>query len=192
MTSLFPNGYLAPKTEVVIDFDSTTAPVLSMCDLFGNPVPNDTFCKLVHDGENLYVLFKSFFKVKPLPTFEKHGNKVFRDDCVEIFVGNKSTYLELDVSAYNVLFSAVIKNDNGDIEVEEKEGLAKTQAVIKDGYYEVNYKMPLVNLKEFGDLYFNVFRVEMVDGARTSRSASKTDCLSHHESRAFMPLILEK
>lgn len=192
MTSLFPNGYTAPKTDATVDFDTTVAPVLSMCDLFGNPVTNDTFCKIVHDGQNLYVLFKSFFKIKPLPTFDKHGNKVFRDDCVEIFVGNKSTYLELDVSAYNVLFSAVITNHDGEIEIEEKDGLAETSTVIKDGFYEVKYKIPLSNLKQFGDLYFNVFRVEMVDGARTSRASSKTDCLSHHETRAFMPLNLAK
>ena len=190
MTSLFPNSYTAQKVSEVVDFDATSAPILSVKDLFGNAVPNDTFCKLVHDGKTLYVLFKSWYSGTLEPTYHVHGNKVFRDDCVEIFIGNRSQYFELDVSAFNVLFSAIITNDNMQLDIEEKDGLAKTTACIKDGYYEVKYEIPIDSLKVFGDLYFNIFRVEMVDGKRTSRSASKTDCLSHHETRAFMPLIL--
>ena len=192
MTSLFPDGYTANKVSEVVDFDTTSAPVLSVKDLFGNPVPNNTLCKIVHDGEKLYVLFKSFFEIKPLPTYEVHGNKVFRDDCVEIFIGNRTTYFELDVSAYNVLFSAIITNCNMELDIVEKDGLTVTEAEINDGYYCVKYEIPLCQLEQFGDLYFNIFRVEMVDGKRTSRSASRTDCLSHHQTRAFMPLRLAK
>ena len=192
MTSLFPNTYIAPQLAEVGDFDSISAPILTVRDLFGNTVPNDTLCKIAHDGENLYVLFRSYFKVKPLPTFDIHGNKVFRDDCVEIFIGNKTTYFELDVSAYNVLFEAIIKNDNMQLEIDEQKGLTTTTAKIYDDYYEVKYQIKLESLKRFGDLYFNIFRVEMVDGKRTSRAVSKTNNLSHHVTEAFMKLELAR
>lgn len=192
MTSLYPNEYTAPKLTGVVDFSTTSAPVLTVRDLFGNDVPNDTLCKLAHDGEYLYVFFRSYFKERPQPTFNIHGNKVFRDDCVEIFIGNKSTYFELDVSAYNVIFEAIIKNNNMELEIDERQGLTKTTSEIFDEYYEVNYVIPLKSLEVFGELYFNVFRVEMVDGKRTSRSASKTDNLSHHVTDAFIKLKLEK
>ena len=192
MTSLYPDNYTAYKVSKVVDYDTTLAPKMGVRDLFGNNVPNDTFCKIVHDGKKLYVLFKSWYSGTLEPTFHVHGNKVFRDDCVEIFIGNRERYFELDVSAFNVLFEAVITNDGKSLDIDEQKGLTKTTATIFDGYYEVTYEIELDSLTQFGDLYFNLFRVEMVGGARTSRSMSKTDCLSHHETRAFIPLKIEK
>ena len=52
--------------------------------------------------------------------------------------------------------------------------------------YDSNYQL----LAESEEIYFNAFRVEMVNGARVSRTISKTNSKSHHNSEVFIPINL--
>ena len=174
MISLFPDG---KKTKLT--------------DLYGKTCENEAYFEIKAIDSYLYAAFYCFFKEKPKDMTAIHGKKVYRDECVELFIGNREKYYEIDVSAYNARFTALVQNPNNEPEPPEKEieiaGL-ETSVEMQANYYEVVYKIPLDSLKAFGQLYFNAFRVEMVNGQRVSRAVSKTMCKSHHCSAAFLPV----
>ena len=165
--------------------------VFAFSDLYGKPCENRAYFQITIDGLYLYGVFRCYFKEKPKDMTAVHGKKVYRDECVELFIGNRKRYYEIDVSAYNVCFVALVENPNNEPEpiAEETEiqGL-ETSVEMYGNYYETTYKIPIESLKEFGALYFNAFRVEMVKGERVSRSISKTECKSHHLPQAFIPI----
>jgi hypothetical protein len=165
-----------------------------LTDLYGKPCENETTFEINADNSYLYATFTCFFKEKPKDMTAIHGKKVYRDECVELFIGSKKEYYEIDVSAYNVRFIALVENPNGDPEPEASEteinGL-ETSIEWLDSCYIARYKLPIVSVKEFGkEIYFNAFRVEMVEGKRVSRTISKTNCTSHHVPQAFISINL--
>ena len=148
---------------------------------------------MANDGDCLYCVFRCYFKNKPKDMTAVNGKKVYRDECVELFIGGKSEYFELDVSPYNVSFYAIVEND-GDPEPDFKEiendDICITTQIHKD-FYDVLYKIPLCELAVFPKLYFNAFRIEMIDGQRVSRSVFATDSTSHHVPDAFVRINLQ-
>ena len=165
-----------------------------LTDLYGKPCENETFFEMHADNSYLRIDFTCFFKEKPKDMTAIHGKRVYRNECVELFIGNKKEYYEIDLSAYNICFTAFVENPNSDPEPEvtetEIEGL-ETDVEWADSYYIAKYKLPTVSLRRFGEkLYFNAFRVEMVNGVRVSRAVSKTNSTSHHVPEVFIPISL--
>ena len=165
-----------------------------LTDLYGKPCENETTFEINADNSYLYATFTCFFKEKPKDMTATHGKKVYRDECVELFIGTRKKYYEIDVSAYNMRFVALVKNPNNEPEpiAEETkiEGL-ETSIEWGENHYIASYKLPIESIKRFGEeIYFNAFRVEMVNGERVSRTISKTNSKSHHDSKAFIPINL--
>ena len=165
-----------------------------LTDLYGKPCENEPTFEINADNSYLYATFTCFFKEKPKDMTAIHGKKVYRDECVELFIGSKKEYYEIDVSAYNMSFVALVKNPNNEpepiAEETEIEGL-ETSIEWADECYIARYKLPIASIKRFGEeIYFNAFRVEMVNGERVSRTISKTNSKSHHDSKAFIPINL--
>lgn len=188
MTSLFPNGYsvLAAIKEPQ-DFDGVPGIELPFFDLFGGEVENAGYLKICTFNSYLVACFRCFYKEKPIDASTFYGNRVFRGECVELFIGSRNEYYELDVSPYNVRFFALI-DENGQA-IEQTDLGISTVAKWGDGSYEILYKIPLSKLKRWEKLYFNAFRVEGIcHEERFSRSVWKTDSLLHHVPAAFKRL----
>ena len=165
-----------------------------LTDLYGRPCDNETAFEINADNSYLYATFTCFFKEKPKDMTAIHGKKVYRDECVELFIGSKKEYYEIDVSAYNLRFVALVENPNNEpepiAEETEIEGL-ETDIEWADSYYIARYKLPIESIKTFGEeVYYNAFRVEMVKGERVSRTISKTNSKSHHNTEAFISINL--
>ena len=160
-------------------------------DLYGEPCENQATFQIAVFGEYLRWAFRCWFKEKPKDMTAVHGKKVYRDECVELFIGSRERYYEIDVSAYNMVFSAFVENPNGDDEPPAKEiqieGL-ETSVKIGEAYYEVVCKVPMKTFAGLGELYFNAFRVEMQGGERVSRTISQTNSNSHHKPASFLQL----
>lgn len=165
-----------------------------LTDLYGKQCENETTFEINVDNSYLYATFCCYFKEKPKDMTAIYGKKVYRDECVELFIGSKKKYYEIDVSAYNMRFIAIVENPNNEPEPKatetEIEGL-ETSIQWADTYYIARYKLPIASIKRFGEeIYFNAFRVEMVNGERVSRTISKTNSKSHHNSEVFIPINL--
>ena len=191
MTSLFPNGYLVESTdEILPNFDNVSAQAFPFFDLWGNACENEAYLKMTHDGVYLYCFFRCYFREKPQDVTAIHGKKVYRDECVELFIGSKNNYFEFDVSPYNMQFFVLVDN-KGEPEpaFSEVVGDFSTATVMQDSFYEASYKISLKELLRFGKkLYINAFRVEMKNGERVSRTISKTNSNLHHVPEAFISI----
>lgn len=160
-----------------------------LTNLYGKTCENQTYFAINFDGSYLYVTFWCYFKEKPKDMTAVHGKKVYRDECVELFIGSKEEYYEIDISAYNMRFVALVENPNNEPEPKatetEIEGL-ETSIEMLETHYVASYKLPLGSLRRFGkEIYFNAFRIEMVEGSRASRALFPTGNATHHETSAF-------
>ena len=165
-----------------------------LTDLYGKPCENETTFEINANNSYLYATFTCFFKEKPKDMTAIHGKKVYRDECVELFIGSKKEYYEIDLSPYNMRFVALVENPNNEPEPKatetDIEGL-ETSIEWADTYYIARYKLPIESMNRFGEeVYCNAFRVEMVKGERVSRTISKTNSKSHHNTEAFIPINL--
>lgn len=163
-----------------------------LTDLYGKPCENETYFEITAENSYLYATFTCFFKEKPKDMTAIHGKKVYRDECVELFIGSKKEYYEIDVSAYNMRFVALVENPDNEPEPKatetEIDGL-ETSIEWADTYYIARYKLPIESVKNFGEeIYYNAFRVEMVAGERVSRAISKTNSKTHHNTEVFIPI----
>ena len=174
MISLFPNG----KS-------------FGFSDLYGNPCENKAIFEIAVIGECLHWAFRCYFKEKPKDMTAVHGKKVYRDECVELFIGNRERYYEIDASAYNAVFTAFVENPNGEDEPPAKEiqiADLEINSEMFEEYYEVRCNAPMAIFRGLGELYFNAFRVEMRSGERISRTISPTNSNSHHKPKSFLRL----
>ncbi len=170
----------------------------------GKETPRKTYFKMGYDHEGLIVKFKSEYAGELNGEYAQFGSLVYRHDCVEIFLspyGDLKRYYEFDVSPYNGLFAAKIYNiDNFDAEATpfEKNPI-KTWSKINETTYEVSYEIPFAAIVKPQDLsnvknlpwLFNAFRVEVINGERTSRSLSPTGSRTHHNANAFVKIQFE-
>ena len=192
MTSLFPNGFsvlTADENSIKQGFDGVNAPSFAFHGLRGEDVENQTLFKLVKDGTHFYAFFRCAYQETPKDLSGAYGNKVYKGECVELFIGDKDAYYELDVSPYGVGFWALVTaDDSGEpCFLEEFDGFsAKTDFV--DGRYDVTLKIPFEKLEKFEALSFNAFRVEKTGDERISQSLFPTGCKFHHVVSAFQKI----
>jgi hypothetical protein len=189
MISLFPDEFSALETTaecVKKGFDGVDAPALLFHGLSGETAPNSTRFKFAKDGENFYALFRCAYQDLPKDISPKHGNRVYRGECVELFIGDKERYFELDVSPYGVTFWAlVLSDDTGEPQfIEQTDGFF-AKATFFDGGYDVVLTVPFSSLKQFDNLYANAFRVENTGDDRVSQSLFPTGCKFHHVPSVF-------
>lgn len=185
----------------VMDFDKLDADEILFRDLWGRDTKDKTSLKVAYDKKYIYFLFRSEIVGELPEKYNRKGGKVFRSDCTELFIGFdgcKNHYYELDISPYNKKFIAYITNvDNCVTEVKPLKDLnIHTDTQIREKYYDTLYALPvkeIVQPNEKISIFFNAFRVILVDGKkkRISRSLAPTNSISHHILESFVDLYLQ-
>ena len=193
MISLSRKEYLVGKlSRKPGSFEELPSEAIPLFDLYGLPVPNMSFVRFGHFNAYLYAAFRCFFREMPEDVSGLYGNRVFRGECVELFLGGKKEYLELDVSPFGNRFYALIRQEGEEHSAEELPLPVTTTEKWYNGCYEVVYRIPKEELSRFDELCFNAFRVEGVyHKERFSRAAFATNRPEHHVPESFGKLILE-
>ena len=187
-TLLFPDGYSVCRADKnPTCYNDILGMELPFFDLYGGVVENKATMKICLFDAYLVAAFRCEYRKKPVDVSPLYGNRVFRGECVELFVGSKEEYFELDVSPFGPHFFALISSDGKSEQCADLD--VATHSVWGEDYYEVMYRIPIALLSKWERLYFNAFRVEGVyHEERFSRAVFKTDCLLHHVPASFQRL----
>ena len=130
--------------------------------------------------------------------FEGANVPVWRGEAVEVFISpfaNESYYFEFDTAPNGAFYNTRI-HFNGSVYVSVyKNAPIKHTYEVKDGYYELETRIPFslilpegTNPKEI-DWKFNVYRVKFTDGEKELFSLSPTFVKNFHAPSRYPKLI---
>lgn len=159
-----------------------------------------TTVQACRDSEALYIRFECEDD-HVVSDYTKRDEPLYEQDVVEIFLDEEGAgrrYLELEISPHNVVFDALIKNDEGRIHVyTEWDAAGMETSVDVQGVKRVYViKLPFVHfaaLPEAGTKWrVNFYRIdESPEGKREYQAWSPTGAVDYHLPAHFGTLLFE-
>lgn len=152
------------------------------------------------DSEALYVRFECEDD-HVVSDYTKRDEPLYKQDVVEVFLDEEGTgrrYLELEVSPHNVVFDALIKNEEGRVHAYAEWDAAgmETSVDVQDDKRVYVIKLPFVHfasMPEAGTAWrVNFYRIdESPEGQREFQAWSPTGAVNYHLPAHFGTLLFE-